>query len=314
MSWKSFWRRDEPEPTPTGSRAPAEAEELLEVRGLQEPAGTWPEPPPGYGPANAVDAVPESAVAPEPGAADPSEEDAPAEPSRTDDGWSFFDRPADIEPRSIGRHRPEIARRTAAPDGVEEPSSGTVQTPLTHLSGPSDLAIDPVVQQDDRAPGAAGDEAAGGTGGYEREAEGRASDHHDEPVRPTSVPKEKLSMALDSIIQQLLSIEGATGAAVIDSESGMALAQGGSPGFDLGVAAAGNSNVVRAKMATMREIGLDGRIDDILLTLDSQYHLINVLDTPATKGLFVYLVLDRSRANLALARHRLRALAPTVEV
>ncbi|MGL5815928.1 MAG: hypothetical protein ACRCYR_00085 [Phycicoccus sp.] len=121
-------------------------------------------------------------------------------------------------------------------------------------------------------------------------------------------------LSLDATIQQLLTIEGATGAAVIDSESGMALAQGGSPGFDLGIAAAGNSNVVRAKLATMTEIGLDQKINDILITLDKQYHLINVLDTPVTKGLFIYLVLDRTRANLALARHRLAAVAPTVEV
>ncbi|MGL4746115.1 MAG: hypothetical protein ACRCXL_17255 [Dermatophilaceae bacterium] len=121
-------------------------------------------------------------------------------------------------------------------------------------------------------------------------------------------------LSLDATIQQLLTIEGATGAAVIDSESGMALAQGGSPGFDLGIAAAGNSNVVRAKIATMTEIGLDQKINDILITLDKQYHLINVLDTPVTKGLFIYLVLDRTRANLALARHRLTAVAPNVEV
>ncbi|MGL4175193.1 MAG: hypothetical protein ACRCSN_03870 [Dermatophilaceae bacterium] len=122
------------------------------------------------------------------------------------------------------------------------------------------------------------------------------------------------ALSLDATIQQLLTIEGATGAAVIDSESGMALAQGGSPGFDLGIAAAGNSNVVRAKTATMAEIGLDQKINDILITLDKQYHLINVLDTPVTKGLFIYLVLDRTRANLALARHRLATVAPTVEV
>lgn len=121
-------------------------------------------------------------------------------------------------------------------------------------------------------------------------------------------------MSLDDSIQQLLAIDGATGAAVIDSESGMALAQGGSPGFDLGVAAAGNSNVVRAKLNTMKDIGLAGKIDDILITLDTQYHLINVLDSAAANGLFIYLVLDRSRANLALARYRLATVAKTVAV
>lgn len=133
------------------------------------------------------------------------------------------------------------------------------------------------------------------------------------PTEPT-ITDGDLLMSLDTTIQQLLAVDGATGAAVIDSESGMALAQGGSPGFDLAVAAAGNSNVVRAKMATMREIGLSGRIDDILITLDSQYHLIKVLDGPTTAGLFIYLVLDRTRGNLALARHRLKAIADGVSI
>lgn len=116
-------------------------------------------------------------------------------------------------------------------------------------------------------------------------------------------------MSLDNNIQQLLAIDGAIGAAVIDYGSGMALAQGGTPGFDLSVAAAGNSNVVRAKLATMTDIGLTGKIDDMLITLDSQYHLLNVLDGPQTQGLFIYLVLDRARANLALARHKLSQVA-----
>lgn len=134
------------------------------------------------------------------------------------------------------------------------------------------------------------------------------------PPDAATISTKDVPMNIDDSIQQLLSIDGAAGASLVDSESGMALAQGGSPGFDLGVAAAGNSNVVRAKLATMRDIGLGARIDDILITLDSQYHLINVLSGPGTTGLFVYLVLDRSRANLALARHRLSSISKTIAV
>ncbi|KGN32126.1 hypothetical protein N802_11110 [Knoellia sinensis KCTC 19936] len=121
-------------------------------------------------------------------------------------------------------------------------------------------------------------------------------------------------MTLDESIQQLLDIDGATGVAIIDSESGMALAQGGNPGFDLGVAAAGSSNVVRAQVATMKEIGATEAIDDIMITLANQYHLINVLNTPTTEGLFIYLVLDRVGANLALARFRLASVAKTISI
>lgn len=119
---------------------------------------------------------------------------------------------------------------------------------------------------------------------------------------------------LDNSIQELLSIEGATGAAVVDISSGMALASGGNPGFDLSVVAAGNSNVVRAKLRTMKDINLHGEIEDIMITLESQYHLINVLNTEETSGLFVYLVLDRNTANLALARHKLNTVSKRVSI
>lgn len=119
---------------------------------------------------------------------------------------------------------------------------------------------------------------------------------------------------LDTSIQELLSIEGATGAALVDISSGMALASGGSPGFDLTVAAAGNSNVVRAKLKTMNDLGLNGNIEDIMITLSSQYHLVNVLNASETSGLFVYLVLDRNTANLALARHKLNAISARISL
>lgn len=119
---------------------------------------------------------------------------------------------------------------------------------------------------------------------------------------------------LDDAVKSLLSIEGATGAAIVDVASGMALAQGGNPGFDLEVAAAGNSNVVSAKLRTMRDLNIKDEIEDILITLSSQYHLVNVLNSKETSGLFIYLVLDRNYANLALARHKLKSVASSVSV
>lgn len=120
--------------------------------------------------------------------------------------------------------------------------------------------------------------------------------------------------SLDQSIQDLLSIEGATGAAIVDLSSGMALATGGNPGFSLEVAAAGNANVIQAKLRTMRDLDLSDEVEDILITLGRQYHLINVMNADDTKGLFVYLVLNRQSANLALARHKLRNVASSLTV
>jgi hypothetical protein len=118
-----------------------------------------------------------------------------------------------------------------------------------------------------------------------------------------------------SLKECLSSIEGASAAALVDYTSGMALGTiGGSKEFDLEVAAAGNTDVVRSKLRTMEHLGLEGEIEDILITLNTQYHLIRLLKGRGGKGLFLYLVLDSSRANLAMARHQLRRIESELEL
>ncbi|MEU2870178.1 hypothetical protein ABZ769_13385 [Streptomyces olivoreticuli] len=111
------------------------------------------------------------------------------------------------------------------------------------------------------------------------------------------------------------SIEGALGVALVDYGSGMALGTlGGSQSLDLNVAAAANTDVVRAKLRAMEMLGLQDRIEDILITLGSQYHLIRLLTGRGGNGLFLYLVLDSQRANLAMARHQLKRIETELEV
>ncbi|MEU5807934.1 MULTISPECIES: hypothetical protein [unclassified Streptomyces] len=110
-------------------------------------------------------------------------------------------------------------------------------------------------------------------------------------------------------------IDGALGAALVDYDSGMALGTiGGGKDLDLSVAAAGNTDVVRAKVRTMDMLGLKEEIEDILITLGSQYHLIRLLKGRGSKGFFLYLALDRGRANLAMARHQLKKIENELEV
>jgi len=104
-------------------------------------------------------------------------------------------------------------------------------------------------------------------------------------------------------LEDLLTSDGAMCAAIVDSNSGMMLGSAGS-GVDLEVAAAGNTEVVRAKLKTMRSLGLNDVIDDILITLGKQYHILRPL--ARREGVFVYFVLDRNKSNLALARRKVQ--------
>ena len=116
-------------------------------------------------------------------------------------------------------------------------------------------------------------------------------------------------MDIETSLKSAMSIDGAIGAALVDYETGMTLGSAGGDGFlDLELAAAGNTEVIRAKMRTIRSLELGDEIEDILITLGKQYHIIRLLCTARPGALFLYLVLDRSQANLALARHELRRI------
>jgi hypothetical protein len=122
-------------------------------------------------------------------------------------------------------------------------------------------------------------------------------------------------MSIDLALKEAMTISGAVGVALVDYDSGMSLGTlGGGDWLDLDVAAAGNTEVVRAKLRVMASLALNDTIEDILITLNRQYHLIRPLSARGNSTLFLYLVLDRERANLALARHNLKRIEASLSV
>ena len=115
---------------------------------------------------------------------------------------------------------------------------------------------------------------------------------------------------IKSSLAAALKIDGCLGVALVDFESGLCLGVAGSPGFDLELAAAGNAEVVRAKKSIRDKLGLMMKIEDILITLDGQYHLIRMVGS----NMFFYVVLQRDKSNLAMSRRELAAIEKDLDI
>ncbi|MFY0599089.1 MAG: hypothetical protein JXR03_05425 [Cyclobacteriaceae bacterium] len=101
-------------------------------------------------------------------------------------------------------------------------------------------------------------------------------------------------------------VKGIIAVAIVEMESGMTLvSKSFAKNFDPEVASAYNVEVVKAKLAAMKALKLEktDSIDDILITLTSQIHLLKI--TPSAKHL-IYLAVDSKEANLGMVRSILR--------
>ncbi|MEO8672565.1 MAG: roadblock/LC7 domain-containing protein [Tahibacter sp.] len=105
-------------------------------------------------------------------------------------------------------------------------------------------------------------------------------------------------------LEALRQIDGYMASALVDGDSGMPMAKDGS-GVDLDIAGPGNAEVIKAKRKVAAALKLNDAIEDILITLSKQYHILRPLES--NHKAFLYLVLDRTKANLAMARHELKS-------
>ena len=106
----------------------------------------------------------------------------------------------------------------------------------------------------------------------------------------------KITQTLTRIAGEIV---GFIGASIVDLESGKTLAvRTTSPDFDLNAASAFESEMVRYEIKAMKALNLKSTLEDILLTLSDQIHLIKIVSDKS----FIYLAADRSLTNLAIVR------------
>ena len=113
-------------------------------------------------------------------------------------------------------------------------------------------------------------------------------------------------------LSPLRELAGFIGACAVDSDTGMVLAIDSQGRLDLELAAAGNTEVVRAKRRTIATLNLRDEIEDILISLKTQYHIIRLLRT--NDRVFLYVALDRKTANLALARLSIQKVEESIRL
>jgi hypothetical protein len=114
------------------------------------------------------------------------------------------------------------------------------------------------------------------------------------------MPSEK--QIVDAFDKVAADTPGYVAASLVDLESGMTLGlKAIRSDFDLAAASAYNSEMVKQKLKIMRALNLKTTLEDMLITLGDQIHVIKMV-APTT---FIYLVVDRSQSNLAIVRNAL---------
>lgn len=125
---------------------------------------------------------------------------------------------------------------------------------------------------------------------------------------------------IDECLLEAMALPGARGAALVDWSSGLALGTAGdSPVGDHETTAAETAELARAAaeyesfaqpaQGSAPGEGAGPPVEDLIVTTRTGYHVLRFVETSFDSSVFLHLWLDRADGNLALARHRLRALA-----
>jgi hypothetical protein len=108
------------------------------------------------------------------------------------------------------------------------------------------------------------------------------------------------TLDVQEALEELMETSGAVGGAIVDYRNGLTLGTIGGDTMDMELAGSGNVQVIKAKEKIVQDLDLDDNIEDILITLGEQFHLIGMCEHH--DDIFIYLAIDRDEGNLGIAR------------
>jgi hypothetical protein len=110
----------------------------------------------------------------------------------------------------------------------------------------------------------------------------------------------------EALLDPVKDIEGFVLACLIDASTGMVLASRTErEGISVPTAAAGATDIANVLTLLTGELPADG-LEDVMVTFRSQLYLIRLVSPDAEPPILLLVILDRMRANLAMARHEVR--------
>jgi hypothetical protein len=117
-----------------------------------------------------------------------------------------------------------------------------------------------------------------------------------------------LSPAANALLAPVAEIDGFRLASLVDAATGMVVSSAVSDPDDLSLAAvaAGAADIVSVLSRLGSELGADDGLEDVMVTFGSRFHLIRHVRADSAQPVVLLVVLDRSRANLAMARREIR--------
>lgn len=106
-------------------------------------------------------------------------------------------------------------------------------------------------------------------------------------------------------LADMLGIDGLLGCAVVDGTTGLVLARESREDqpADLDLSAAASAQVLRAHRLAARNMGLSDQIDEVMVSAGPRQQVLRTVSRHP--DLFLMALLDKQRANLALARYKL---------